>query len=299
MRRLALVPVSLAVAAAATAAPPRVTQVRVGSAPYRFAGGGRTLWVALNGAGAIARVNPNSGRVVAQYSVGGGPAAIAVSGSAIWIGNYARDGRIMRLDVRRRRVRRIKIGVKPIAVDADAESVWVADAGDGRVTKLSARTGKVLLRRSFPGELHEGLAVQPDGVWTSSENGVVRKLDPTTGKPLLTVRVGDDADYIYAAGGSIWVSCYADDRVWRLDPAMGTVLQTITVGTGMQGMALAGTALWVADYDHGRVVHVDASNGRVTERLRTGPRPRGVVVAGDSVWVANGGGSTLTRVRLG
>jgi virginiamycin B lyase len=198
----------------------------------------------------------------------------------------------------RRRVRRIRVGDEPIAVDAGAGAVWAADRRDGRVTKISLKTGKVLLRHSFPNETHEGLVAQPDGIWVTSENGDVHKLDPATDKTILSVKVGEDADYVTAGSGSIWVSCYRDERLWRLDPATGKVIQTIQVGSGAQGMAVDGSTVWVANFDTGRLLRVDTVAGRVTESIRTGPQPRGVAIAAGSVWVANSGASTLTRVPL-
>jgi virginiamycin B lyase len=293
--RVAFATLALLVTVPAAGAP--VTELRVGRNPYRLAVSGGSLWASVNGAQTVVRVDPRRARITARYHVGGRPGSLVVTRRAVWIGNYV--GRsIMRLDPVRRRVRRIRVGDEPIAVDAGAGAVWVADRLDGRVTKVSLKTGKVLLHRSFPNELHEGLVVQPDGVWTSSEGGVVHKLDPRTGKTMLTVRVGDDADYITAGSGSIWVSCYRDDNLWRLDPATGRVLQTVPVGTGAQGMAVDGTTVWVANYDSGELLRVDTSAGRVVQRMRTGPAPRGVVIAAGSVWVANSGGSTLTRVPV-
>ena len=298
MRLAAGIAAGFALVASAGAGTGPVSQLRVGSAPYRVAISRGNLWVSVNGASAVARIDPRRARITGRFQVGGGPGSLVVANHAVWIGNYGRDRSIMRLDPTHGRVRRIRVGTRPIAVDAAGGAIWVADAGDSRVTKLSARTGKLLLRRSLPNELHEGLVVQPDGVWVSSEDGIVHKLDPATGKTLLKVKVGDDADYITAGGGAVWVSCYLDDRLWRLDPATGKVLQTIVVGTGAQGMAVAGSSLWVAKYDKNRVYRVDTGAGRVAQTFRTGPQPRGVVIASGSVWVANSSGWTLTRVRL-
>ena len=89
MRRAAAV-VALALALAAGApAQPRVTQVRVGAAPYRVTAIGRTLWVSVYGPGDVVRLDPATGRVVRRYRVGGGPGSLAVAGGSVWIGNYA------------------------------------------------------------------------------------------------------------------------------------------------------------------------------------------------------------------
>jgi YVTN family beta-propeller protein len=284
-------------AAPAAAAPPPVTQLRVGSQPYRLTVSGGSLWASVNGTGTILRIDPRSGRITARYHVGGGPGSLALAGGKVWTGNYAGSS-IIRLNPAKHAVRRIRVGDEPIAVDAGGGAVWAADRRDGRVTKVSVRTGKVLLHRSFRLELHEGLVVQADGVWTSSETGVVHKLDPRTGKTLLTVKVGEDSDYVTAGSGSIWVSCYDDENLWRLDPRTGKVLQTIPVGSGAQGMAVEGTTVWVANFDTGQLLRVDTAAGRVTDTIRVGAQPRGVAIAGGYVWVANSGGSTLTRVPL-
>jgi streptogramin lyase len=181
-----MVVLAVVLASAAAAEPPRVSQVRVGSAPYRVTAAGRTLWAAVYGSGTVVRLDPASGKVVRRYRVGGGPGAIRVVNGVVWLGNYVGNS-IIRLDPARRRVRRIRVGAKPIALDVGGGAVWVADLSDGRVTKLSAGTGKILLRRSFA-ESHEGLVVQPDGIWVTSEGGVIHKLDPKTGRTLLTRR---------------------------------------------------------------------------------------------------------------
>jgi DNA-binding beta-propeller fold protein YncE len=281
----------------AAAASPPITQLRVGSQPYRLAVSGGSLWASVYGPGRVVRIDPRRGRIAASYRVGGGPGSLVVAAGKVWIGDYTSSS-VIRLNPAKRAVRRIRVGDEPIAVDAGGGALWAADRRDGRVTKVSLRTGKVLLHRTLRGETHEGLIVQPDGVWVTSESGVVHKLDPRTGKTIFSVRVGDDADYVTAGSGSIWVSCYDDERLWRLDPKTGKVLQTITVGLGAQGMAVDGPTVWVANYTTGRLLKVDTVGERVAESIPTGPQPRGVVIAAGSVWVANSAGTTLTRVPL-
>jgi DNA-binding beta-propeller fold protein YncE len=279
----------------------RRASVRIGRVAVlgcRVTAVGRTLWVSVYGPGDVVRLDPSTGKIVRRYRVGGGPGSLAVAGGSVWIGNYV-GSTLIRLDPRHRRVRHVVVGGQPIAVGSVGNAVWTADKGDGRVTKLSARTGKILLRRSFPSESHEGLFATATGIWVTSEGGIVHELDPATGKTKLTVRVGDDADYVLAAGGSIWVSCYLDDHVWRLDPATGRVVQRLEVGTGAQGMALQGSTLWVANYDTGRVLRVDITTGRVLKSIKAGRQPRAVALAGGSVWVANSGGSTVARIPAG
>ena len=291
----ALVAAALLAVPVAGATPPRVSKVRVGLEPYTVTAVGRSVWIALYGTGQVVRLDAGRARVTKGFNVGGGPAGVAVSGSTVWAGNHVGSS-VARIDLRTAKVRHIRVGRKPIALGAGAGAVWVGDYTDGRVTKLDARSGRVLFRRSFRGEEHEGLAVARDGVWTVSENGIVQKLDPKTGETLATTQVGDDPDYVTVGGGSVWVSCYADSRLWRLDPATGKVLGTITIGEGAQGIAIE-RSLWVAKYT-GDIVRIDPAAGQVAERFAVGGSLRAVAIASGSAWAASSAGRVLVRVRL-
>src|SRR5262249_43327163 len=63
-------------ATAAITVIPAPQSVRVGASPVNLAFGAGSLWVACNGDGTVARVDPGSGRILQRVQVGGGPAGV-------------------------------------------------------------------------------------------------------------------------------------------------------------------------------------------------------------------------------
>jgi hypothetical protein len=74
----------------------------------------------------------------------------------------------------------------------------------------------------------------------------VSKLDPTTGRMIGTVLVGDGPSTIVAAGGAVWVSDEFGATVDRIDPQNDQVVRVIQLGSSPEGMIAAGQGLWVA-----------------------------------------------------
>src|SRR4029078_5133794 len=91
---------------------------------------GRYLYVSLNGAGRVVKVDRRRRRVVASASTGSQPRSLAMSanGRALYIVNYA-SGTISKLRTSNLRVlRTIYACVHPVGItyDAPTRRVWVA-----------------------------------------------------------------------------------------------------------------------------------------------------------------------------
>ncbi|HEX2104664.1 MAG TPA: protein kinase [Solirubrobacteraceae bacterium] len=112
-------------------------------------------------------------------------------------------------------------------------------------------------------------------------------------------RVGRRPNAIAVAGGSVWVSSAALDRITRLDATSGRRLaSTPAVGRSIVGLASAGDTVWAALARPGRLVRLDADGLRRTATARLPGNPTALDATADAVWVAVRGGSGAPDVVL-
>jgi hypothetical protein len=165
--------------------------------------------------GALIRVDPASGRVVARIPLGGQPSTVAAGPSGVWV---AGAGRLWRVEpVTGRVVSTIRVAEDLRAggrVVVDRDSVWVAASAGGVVVRIDSRTGRVAGR--FFGACGRGVVVVGGVGWAPGAGGLLA-LDRETG-PAVAL---DDVDLLaisdIAVGpAAIWVMTW--DRIVRVDP---------------------------------------------------------------------------------
>ena len=120
---------------------------------------------------------------------------------------------------------RIRVGDSPAGVGLEGDSAWVANEGDGTVTRIKLRT-----RRPVGARIH----------------------------------VGKNPRAVGTGAGSVWVANFGGGSVTRIDARSGRVVQTIPVGLGPIDVAVGRTSVWVST-QAGRVVQIDARSGRVVD----------------------------------
>jgi YVTN family beta-propeller protein len=148
--------------------------VRTGASPQSLAVGGGSLWVANHDARTVTRVDPASGKVVADIPVPSEPHRVAYGAGAAWVGNW-HDNSVSRIDPTTNRV----VG-SPIPIGFHAGN----------------------------------LAVGVGGVWVTSdyrvdaapEDVVVVRIDPQTNRAVETIAVGGHPIDVAATESTIWVS---------------------------------------------------------------------------------------------
>jgi YVTN family beta-propeller protein len=159
--------------------------VVTGASPQSLAVGGGSLWVANHDAGTVTRIDPETGKVVADIPVPSEPHRVAYGAGAAWVGNW-HDNSISRIDPATNRV----VG-SPIPIGAH----------------------------------HAGnLAVGAGGVWVTSdyrvdgavEDVVVVRIDPQTNRAVETVAVGGHPIDVAATASAVWVSVANPGRLLRI-----------------------------------------------------------------------------------
>jgi streptogramin lyase len=190
----------------------------VGANPMAVALGEGSVWVAELYRGAVVRIDPEAGRIVATIPIDGGPDGITVASGSVWTANRFATT-VSRIDTATLQVTRISTGHRVSGVIATGEaSVWAGNQ-DGVLSRIDPRSGELLA------SIEVG---SPD--WPA-------------------MAVGQ---------GHVWVSAPIDNAVLRVDVNAAVVDASLPSGKRPQGIAFDGTSLWVADYEGGALVKLRA-----------------------------------------
>ncbi|HEY7876384.1 MAG TPA: hypothetical protein VIG64_14810, partial [Actinomycetota bacterium] len=207
-----------------------------------------SVWVAVDEAGEVARIDPASNQVAATVEVGGHPC----TGLAAGFG-----------------------------------AVWSPSCTDNAIYRIDARTEKVEavieipVFQSFSGEgPFGGITTGAAAVWTITEGkagsfDVLARIDPRTDEVAATFPLGYPVGEPTFADGSIWVLAPEDDRVLRVDPRSGEVIAEVKGLAQPAFMAAGKDALWVLSgtwgehpFGDGSVTRIDTATNAITARIR-------------------------------
>ena len=210
----------------------------------------------------------------------------------------------------------------PGAAASGFGSLWIANRGEGTVSRLDARTGHVLatiqvgnpaalapdcqlgtddaavgdfiVRRC---DLPSGLAAGAGAVWVGrSDTLSVVRIDPGTNLVTASIPVGAHAFGIGVSVSAVWVTAFEDDRVIRIDPGTNRVSLDLHVPHGPSGIAVEGQDAWVTDYRGWSVTAIDGAMGRVRWTVPAGINPLPIAIAGGTLWVRNEGDASVWRI---
>jgi DNA-binding beta-propeller fold protein YncE len=104
-------------------------------------------------------------------------------------------------------------------------------------------------------------------------------------------------DALADSTSGIWVSTF-NGSVARLDPAKRSVAVTRALPSRGSGISVAGGAVWASDYDRALVLELDDTTGDLLGAVKTGPQPRESVVAGGYVWVLDQASGQVTPIPV-
>jgi streptogramin lyase len=164
------------------------------------------MWIVLKN-GVVARLDPNTARVLAQKDPISSAAAIA----------------------------------------AGEGFVWVIDELSDAVLKLQPSSIKVLSRIPMPGSADQIVVGEGSVWVLDRDSGSIVRVNPRTEVVDDPIRVGDEPTDLVAAFGSVWVVDRANGTVSRVDPATRSVTTIDVGGTPTSIAAdAASEAIWVA-----------------------------------------------------
>jgi streptogramin lyase len=227
--------------------------------PCDIAVGAGAVWVTTQ-SGAVARINPATNRVARLIPVEDA-ACVAVGSGGVWVTSPSRSV-VTRLDpLTNETVSEIFVP-SPSGIATGFGAVWVAspesaDGSGGSVSRIDRRTNEVVDEIALPG-VPEFVAAGGRGVWVTSDDGTVLRVDPETDQviePATQLSAGGRTT-LTVGGGSVWAAPIGalggDADVSRIDPGSGEIEgDPIPIGDSPLGMDFGAGALWVTNYDTG------------------------------------------------
>ena len=211
--------------------------------------GAGALWVAHGLRGQLSRVDPRSNRVTRTIEVadpGSRRGAVTVGAGSVWV--VYGDSTLARVNPQTMRVEGATFaGASPTGVVVANGSVWVANSGDGTVTRFVPQTleSGASSRPIRVGRRPMGIAAGEGAIWVANAgDNTVTRIDPFT-KSTTTIRVGSGPTAVTVGGGVVWVANTAAGTVSRIDPVSNEVVSTIEVGNAPSGIVFSGDAVWV------------------------------------------------------
>jgi streptogramin lyase len=203
----------------------RLGNVRV--LPYSIAVGANSVWVTSSQDAKLWQLDPVTLAVRSTTSfANAGPLGtiqlnlLTASSSAVWAVNESLD--LLRIDPRTRKiVKTIRLFTDGFATgEASRGALWIASSGQHKLFRVDTATGRVT-RRVALGKIGDA-SVFPlvesagDGsVWLQTDADALKRLDPTTGRIVRTIRipiVGSTDNYfgsaILHARRALWVTVW-------------------------------------------------------------------------------------------
>jgi streptogramin lyase len=289
--KLALVGVALAT----LASPHVLARIETGSSPSGATAAYGAVWVANDGSGTLARIDPATNRVTRRLKLRPGLFSLTHGFGALWAVNY-KTSTLARVDPRTGRVRSVRVGAVPFDVAAAFGHVWVTAWEAGRLVEVEPTTMRIV-RRIAIGPRPTGLHVAGGGLWVGFGRSAtaIARFDPKNGN-VERVPVGVRAPSWFVTGArGLWIQA-ADNVLLHVED--GHVVDRLTFGrTLAQGALAPDGTLWIPDKEQSLVYRVDRGTARVLDSFAAGPGAFLAVRASGSMWVTSYAGSDVWRFK--
>jgi hypothetical protein len=129
----------------------------------------------------------------------------------------------------------------------DGRFLWVVTT-QGDVARVAPGGSRVV---NAPVGDATGVAVGAGGVWVTTTDPTtfaskIVLVNPRTARRVWSLKVGNEATWIAAGGGSVWLSQRLNQRVLRIDPISREVVHAYSSGGYPDVVAIDGGRVWVA-----------------------------------------------------
>jgi peptide/nickel transport system substrate-binding protein len=237
-------------------------------------------------------IDPDDAKITTQYRLGAAPGAMAEGAGSVWVANPG-EGTVSRLHPGEDRVETIDVGGSPAALAFGGGSMWVATADDGALAQIDPGANRVVQRIPV-GNGASAVAVDYGAIWVATAiDGEVVRVDLGTGRVTKRIAVGGRPVALGTGAGGVWVASEESGSVARIDPATGEALDAIAVGNGPASVAVGLGAVWTANREDGTVTRIDPAANRVTNTVPAGQEPAALAIGEDALWVADAEGALL------
>lgn len=232
----------------------------------------------------IANLHP-----VATITTGGTPDWLAISPDSVWISNDAIRS-VQRVDAHTNRLTaRIAVDGDPCSGLAYAfGSIWSPVCGKHpSLDRIDPRTNAITsVFPIHPQNSEGGITASDDSVWLATSDGMLSRIEPSTGRITQRVAIPSGSFNPLYANGIIWLTSGEHDKLLAIDPHSGTILARVRVGSKPRFLTAADGFVWTLNQGDGTITKVDAEHKRVVATIDAHiPGHGGEITYGDgSVW---------------
>jgi len=265
--------------------------------------------------GAVAVVDPASGKVRERLPVGSTPSAVAAGADGVWVID-ADDRTVTRIDPKTHETATFATGSTPTDIAAGDDGVWV---GDGEqlaaaqfigpvataVSRVDPATRTVRARVGLPASgagavsnlVDDHLAAVAGGVWAITAESALVRIDATTDAITARRPARPLAAAAIAAGdGELWLLSL-NGTVARLDPRTGVPTGSVRLDLGDGGaLAVGGGSAWVISPGTGTLWRVESGPRLTPTAIPVGEGATDVAYGAGAAWLVNPVSGQLARV---
>ena len=277
---------------------------------YGLAVGFGSVWVACRNLGAVQRVDPGTGRVLATIRVSDPVWTVTVGEGSVWAISL-RGTRLTRIHPGSNSVQAtIALGGLVPYIWAGGGALWAADDAAQELIRVDPGTNLPIARVRV-GNGPAGFAFDGTFVWVlNHRENTLDRIDPATNGVVrvATIPGGEQvaAERIAVFGGDLWITGRGLDLL-RVSRANGSVLGQTEIGAGGIDVVTDGTNLWAVPYESAAdqrgepipdaVLRVDGT-GAVARRVTPTRQfhANGIAAANGQLWLFDAVAGILVRL---
>lgn len=267
-----------------------LARVPIPGSPDWVAIDSESVWVSNKAKNTLARVSPNSNKLVATVPVSKEPCSgLAIGFGSVWSPS-CQDHRMDRVDLGTNSVvAQIPINVVDSEgqLAAGAGAVWIITSKSGVLAKIDPTTNQVIENIKIDSGSF-AVAATPNGVWvTSTTHAVLVRIAPRTHELIARTQIGPSPRFLCVAYDSVWILNQGDGTVTRVDVSSNRVIASIKVGEGGPGgdIAAGEGAVWVTAVNV-PLTRIDPTLNKVTSQF-VGPGGDALRVGHGSIWICS------------
>ena len=229
------------------------------------------------------------------------PTAVTVGFGSVWVASGSQRALFRFGPPDRKTAVKIPVGEHPADVAVSGRWVWVANEGDGTVSRVDpyAQPAKAAKAAVELTDAPSAIAAGEEAVWVASpQAGTITPVDPR-GRGVLDdpIEIGGTPTDLALGEDGLWVVDERRGTLTALSPDDGSPLRDpVEAGEKPVAVATGLGAVWVADSGAGEVLEIDPASGQIRRSYAVGKRPTALSVGPDAVWVANTGGQHVSRI---
>ncbi len=180
--------------------------------------GADSVWIVTKPS-TLVRIDPKTNAVVKSIELPAGSENPLFSEGFVWVSSTNDPGALLKVDPKTDTVvATIPVGPKPRFLTASPGSIWTLDQGDGGVSRVDIKTGKMVasIACGIPGSGGE-IAFGAGSIWPTNNEFPITQIDVATNK-VVKQWGGPGGDGIKFGFGSVWLSNGSLQTVWRISP---------------------------------------------------------------------------------